>query len=625
MILIDNRNYLRIHNRPFLEKLAALELADHESSVVVEHSKKGTTTLKINVDEKALYMHSKYDPETEAERLIKQLKDMDQYKHILFVGVGLGYHIKALLNIYPEMKFSIYEPNLDVLYEFLSHQNITELPTNQLVKIFSTIDQQQLRSEVNMLNQSVNGQTYIFTLPVYEKIYSTELQIVMETLVKAIKEKKSGLITNVSFQKRWVINSIKNFPYVLKTPNILHDVDKETFEGKPAIIVAAGPSLNEEFENLKYIKENGLAYIFSVGSAINALIEHGIYPDAACTYDPTEKNQFVIQKIKDKNISTIPLIFGSSVGFETLENYPGSMLHMITSQDTISKSLFEKSENINIVLDAPSISVVAYQLLSKLGSNPIILVGQDLGYKNDEKYASGIKYDFVENKLTDEETKKLLTVKDVYGNEIQTIDSFNRMRTQLEMLIAIFQNIEVLNATKGGAHIEGTKFMPLSEIIDNKLKTKDMVREKWFEAQVTYDFVYVKNQLGKMDNYRINCSKTIYDAFNVLKDIDSLIKKNRLNRLDQMFIKFDKMMKNLKKNPFFQAFIEPMVRVQYQLLIEKNQLVRFESNIEKKGNQVVESFGSFLANCHAHYEFAIPYFQELQERIEETSKEMEKR
>src|SRR5690606_9070724 len=142
--------------------------------------------------------------------------------------------------------------------------------------------------------------------------------IILETIKSLLQNRKSSIATDVSFQKRWTINSIKNFPIVLKTPNVLQDFDKNVFKDKPAIIVAAGPSLNEEFANLKYIKDNGLAYIFSVGSDINALIEHGIYPDAACTYDPKERNQHVIKIIKDRNIKEIPLILGSSVGYETL-------------------------------------------------------------------------------------------------------------------------------------------------------------------------------------------------------------------------------------------------------------------------------------------------------------------
>src|SRR5690606_2967005 len=106
---------------------------------------------------------------------------------------------------------------------------------------------------------------------------------------------------------RWILNSMKNFKEVLSTPNILLE-KRGAFKDKPAILVAAGPSLNEEIENIRYIKENGLAYIFSVGSAINTLMHHNIYPHAATTYDPTVKNQIVFEKVKEKEIIEIPMI-----------------------------------------------------------------------------------------------------------------------------------------------------------------------------------------------------------------------------------------------------------------------------------------------------------------------------
>ena len=58
---------------------------------------------------------------------------------------------------------------------------------------------------------------------------------------------------------------------VLSIPNILME-KKGEFKKKPAIIVAAGRSLNEEIENIRHVIDNGLSYIFSVGSAINTLI-----------------------------------------------------------------------------------------------------------------------------------------------------------------------------------------------------------------------------------------------------------------------------------------------------------------------------------------------------------------
>ena len=619
MILIDNRNYLRIHNRNLLEKLVMKDPRDGEKSTAVELSKKGIPTLKINVDNKTQYIHSKYDPETEAERLIKQLQDITQYEHVLFIGVGLGYQIKALLKEYPDMEFSIYEPNLDVLHEFLSHQDLTELPVKQLVEIFFTTDEQQLRSEVGKLNKL----TYIFTLPVYEDLYDTQVNIVVESFLKTLKEKRSGLATNFSFQKRWTINSIKNFPKVLETPNILRDIDKEVFEGKPAIIVAAGPSLNEEFENLKYIKENGLAYIFSAGSAINALIEHGIYPDAACTYDPTQGQQLVIQKIKDNRISDIPLVFGSSVGFETIDNYPGKLLHMITSQDTIAPGLLNDFESINIVLDAPSIAVVAFQLLKKLDCSQIILVGQNLSFQNNRRYAEGIKFDFVKSELSEQEQKGLFTVKDVYGNDVQTNEGYNRMRQQLEMYISLFPDVEVINTTKGGAQILGTIFKPLSEVISEKWMNAGNVKSDWFVAKNQYDISYTIKQINNLKSAQHNLEQAINDATKVLREINIAVSMNKTKELEKKFTRLDKEVKKIRRNSFFKSFIDPMMRVHSERLAEESQSVRFDPDLIKKGRAIAHMFAGFLMDCQEHIRFVTPFIIELQERIEKLNNQTE--
>ncbi|MFJ8257654.1 motility associated factor glycosyltransferase family protein [Peribacillus asahii] len=615
MMLIDNRNYLRLNHRPLLEKLVQWEAKrERNENVQVELSRKGVPTLKINMDGKTHYIHSKYDPQMEAERLITGINDLNEYNHVLLIGIGLGYHLEELLKKYPDMKFSIYEPNIEVLYQFLSYQNISKQLGRNLKGIFTGTEENDIRHSVQHIHQA-NSKTFIYTLPVYKKVYEEQEVIVMQAMKDVLKGKQSYFATNVSFQKRWTINSIKNFSTVLKTPNILYDVDTAFFQGKPAIIVAAGPSLSSEFENLKYIKENGLAYIFSVGSAINALIEYGIYPDAACTYDPTELNQFVIQKIKDQNISEIPLIFGSSVGFETLSDYPGKMLHMITSQDTISPRLLDTSQNIDIVFDAPSIAVVTFQLLSQLGCNPIILAGQDLGYQNNQKYAVGIEYDFENNTLTEEEQQSLLTVKDVYGNDIGTTADFNQMREQLEMYIRASAKIEVLNTTKGGAHIQGTEFMSLADVIAQRLNDQT-VQNKWLESKSNYEYEFVVKQLHQLKKAEERCEHILQKAFDELRNIDQAVQNRQSKKMEQRFVKFDKEFSKLKKNIFYSGFVEPTVRVQNEILSEESQSIRYEIDVLKKGQLVVTAFGSFIKECYAHLQFVRPYFEEMKEEIE---------
>ncbi|OZI12703.1 hypothetical protein CEW92_04910 [Bacillaceae bacterium SAS-127] len=614
MILIDNRNYLRLNNRPLLERLAEQE--EHVETVIIEPSKRGLPTLKLTVDEKTQYVYSKYDPAKEVERLHKQKEMPENTKHVLFFGAGLGYQIQVLLNEYPDMDYSIYEPNVEVLVQLLSHQNLNDLCSDQLQKLFTTTKQEQLRSEIQQLYQLAGSNIYVYTLPVYEKLYAEELKTVMETIKELLKNKSINLVTTASYQIRWTLNSIKNFPFVFDTPNILHNMDKGVFADRPAIIVAAGPSLSEEFENLKYIKENGLAYIFSVGSAINALIEHEIYPDAACTYDPTEKNQIVFEKLKAKNIDFIPLIFGSSVGFETLQNYPGPLLHMITSQDTVSPQLLDTSQNIDIVLDAPSIAVVTFQLLKLLGCHQIILAGQNLAYPNNQRYAKEIKYDHVSSELSKAEMEELIAVKDVFGNDVPTNESFNLMRKQLEWYISTSPELEVINTTRGGAHISGTTFLPLSEVVQNKLLKKNVVLSKWYKVNNQYTKDYTQKQLRKIKDNQNECKQSIESARRELKKVESTTQQRQLNRLEQRFAKFDKEFSKLKQNSYYQAFIEPMLQVQNKLLSEKSQSIRYENDPIKKGNTVVEAFSKFLNEVQVHFEFVLPHYQELQERLE---------
>ena len=221
------------------------------------------------------------------------------------------------------------------------------------------------------INENMRKKILLIFLPSYERIFPERFAQFMKQFQQIVVEQRASVNVNAAFEKRWTLNSLLNFPQVLKTPNILHDLKKEKFKNKPALLVAAGPSLEEDIENIRYIKEHGLAYIFSVGSAISVLINNNIYPDAACTYDPTVNNQKVFNIVVSQGITEIPLIFGSSVGFETLLKYlaqstydyqPGYLAPFLLKR--------KDGEELDKVNDSPSIAVVTLQMLQKLGFLP---------------------------------------------------------------------------------------------------------------------------------------------------------------------------------------------------------------------------------------------------------------
>lgn len=108
----------------------------------------------------------------------------------------------------------------------------------------------------------------------------------------------------------------------MSSPNILGH-GKESLENKPVIIAASGPSLTDEIENLKKIRKENSAYIFAVGSAINILIKNDVYPHATLSYDPGNTQHLNHDILRERDIKTVPLIYGTTVSEKTVNTYPG--------------------------------------------------------------------------------------------------------------------------------------------------------------------------------------------------------------------------------------------------------------------------------------------------------------
>ncbi|MSU00122.1 6-hydroxymethylpterin diphosphokinase MptE-like protein [Tissierella pigra] len=609
MILIDNINYLR-EKFPLVRERLKLVEENQSKQFQIEETRKGDKTLSYNKDDKKVYFHSKYDPIREAKTIIEEYKDIKD-TNIIFYGTGLGYHIDLFVKENPNNNFYIFEPIEELMEKFLSIRNLSKSEYKDLRGI--SIGRDSIESDISSFLELNRKETIIVELPIHKQVFGEEFKTFSQIFLNVIKLKRSSIAIEYSFQRRWIINSMKNFREVLSTPNILVE-KKGVFKNKPAILVAAGPSLNEEIENIRYIKENGLAYIFSVGSAINTLIHHNIYPDAATTYDPGEFNQNVFKRIKEEKISQIPMIFGSSVGFETLENYPGKKYHMITSQDKVANYYLEYSNGmeIDIVLDAPSIAVVTLQLLANLGFSPIILAGQNLGYMGRMKHSEGVYYS---KDLTEQEVEEALWIEDVYGNKIKTNDGFNRMREQMELYITNMEKGRVINTTKGGAKINGTEFRELKNIIDNDLPQKSII-ENWLdESKSNYNKKVLKDKVEAMDIALDEAYRWIKEYNRYLYKMLDLVKNRNFKQLDIMYNKLDISITALESNVFFTTFILQMNRVQHKLLADAVKISKLEKDLYKKHMDLLNSYKVFIDRCSNDMELIKPIYEEMKNDI----------
>lgn len=623
MILIDNVQVLRTRDQQLLNNVSQYDSVIQSLPYEVTKAKNGLPNLLVTKEEKAQAIHSQYDPTLEAEKFVSQFvsDELDEYEHVFFFGLGMGYHVEAFMNRFPEKKFTIYEPDGCLFYHYLSHRNLNDLPLHRLNRIYVEFAPEFLNHHLQDFIKTTQDKVFFIVLPSYERIYKTNYSRFFTEFRQVVGDMRSSLHVNLAFEKRWILNSIVTLPQSLSTPNILQ-VKKPLFQNKPALIVSAGPSLEEEIEQLRYIKEHGLAYIFAVGSAIKALLKHNLYPDAVCSYDPQHNTVETYTQIIQENIRDIPLVYGTSVGFETVENYPGPKLHMITNQDTIAPLyLREKNgQSLEMVSDAPSIAVVTLEMLHKLGANPIIFVGQNFAYKNNQFYSSGIDYQTPTQQrptnLSEWEIKGAIQVEGVDGSLVYTNKSFDRMRQQMEAYTARFGDREIINTTRGGAKIAYTTFTELERIVSERLKDR-VVEAGWYDStqETIYDLSYAENQCLIMDTELKHFYERMHKLVQLIQDLKQLLDHKDEKRLLQIFPLFDKEFKKFTKNKIFETMLLPMNRVEHEMLKRNVTTVRFEQDVMIKSKKLINLFGPFLLRCQQEMNIVDPLIQLVHKSI----------
>lgn len=611
MNFVDNVALLK-EKYPFL--INRINLNGENTAVQVVETKSGHSTLAVNRSGNTDYLHSKYNPVHEAEKFIEQYVNAE-HNHVLFYGVGLGYHIEWFVKYFPAIPFSIYEPDVEVFRALISHQSLKKW--TMLRHIYVESDAQQCRGNAQEFVNQTDGQVTIITLPSYERAYVEAYRMFSESMQHFLQEARKMFQVRYAFQKKWIINSLDNFKYTVQAGYIFDK--KPSFEGKPVLIVSAGPSLNEEIENLRYIKERKSAYIFAVGSAISSLLHNGIIPDGACTYDPHFHNVNVIKKVIEEKIDSIPLIYGSTVGAGTLKDYPGPILSVFTDKDPVAGMLLRRPDGTAFekLEDAPSIAVIALQLFYQLGCNPIIMVGQNLGYRNNSYYASGVQYGERGPQLLQGDIDVSFQVEDVFGNPIQTNWSFNTMRLDMELHLKKYTDRTIINTTQGGAKIQGTQFMNLKDVVEKYLYRQDVVDTNWYtNKENTYDVEFMREQFEFLDEKYVDFLKQMDIIVEIFNEMNRSVKQKNAKKAFKLSQKFDTAFEIFQKNEYYKTVLKPMNMLQLEWLTKQFDAIVHEPDMLVKTTKIIEKIGKVVYDVRQDLIMIDPLYLNIQRVVQ---------
>lgn len=203
-MLTKNIDYLRVNRRDIYEKLRSVE-SNLDKDIEILEAKSNALTLQKKINSKSLYIHSKYNPIDEAEKVVKQYEEqIKNSNHIIFFGAGLGYHIHMILEQYPHMTFSIFEPSSTVFYHYISNMNFHELPLKKLTNLYIQGNEATPTIYTTFSEELHRKKTLLLILPSYERIFEEEYNSFIEHVHQHVKKTSIDYKVTNNYEKRWL-------------------------------------------------------------------------------------------------------------------------------------------------------------------------------------------------------------------------------------------------------------------------------------------------------------------------------------------------------------------------------------------------------------------------------------
>ncbi|MBZ9624576.1 DUF115 domain-containing protein [Clostridium sp. FP2] len=525
-------------NREILNHLKQITLKDEER-YKIETSKDNKKIIRINIDNKSIYLGSKYAVDRDIEAFKSTIGQINANNIIVIWGFGTGEHILELLREASiNTKILVIEPDEKILIENILSDNIANIFKDDRVFMLNYKKGNVKKFLSNTVKEVEINNIKIVTYANYDKVYSKEYKEFSEGFIEFVNDVIIGMSTSLHFSKQYFECFARNINKIVDSTMINQLRDK--FKGMPAIIVSAGPSLEKNVRLLKDIQDK---FIIITGSrTLKTLLEKDIKPDFVCSVDPGEYSYKVIEKMLNCDV---PLVFSEVSNYKMVKEYKGKKIFF---EDIDFRDITDNLLGIAVdgLWQGGSVAHVCISFAAYLGCNNIIFIGQDLAYTNNKYHADSAKTNI--NNVIDKDDDYIY-VDDIYGKKVPTTIVLDFYRKNIEEMILEYKEVTFINSTEGGANIKGTLIKSLQQSINEYSynqcigkNIKDILNSKpLVDKQVVYKNII--KILKSIKNIEELCRNAIVDTASMYKYYDGniLIDINYiLNKLDKLDFKLNK-------------------------------------------------------------------------------------
>ncbi|KXG76341.1 motility associated factor glycosyltransferase family protein [Thermotalea metallivorans] len=554
-------------SQPYIvEVIEDIDLKDQDECIVFE-GMNGCHVLKVKKEDgNYILYNSFYNPYKEAKEITQNIDYTINRSLILAIGVGMGYHLLEILNHLNEKSvLLVIERNKIIFKNLLYYVDLSDaILAGKIFFILGDFEKDELTIQIKSMLRKffvniLSIQTQI--LPIADMNYVRYCK----KILKCISDFKSTLMftlgNSIDDTLIGIDNRIRNLPHIIKNPGLKDFMKKygNIYKGKPAIIIASGPSLDKNIHQLQLAQ--GKALLLACDGSMESLKKHNIVPDVVSSVERimlTYEAFYKGKKMPDDTVLAAPAVVRPEI-FQTFNTKTLSLFKSEPIAEWFNKMVYDKG----MVWSGASVAHQLMGLALALGADPIILVGQDLAYSPDG--VSHTSEAAVKEKVDLSNIE--IYVKDIHGRDVPTTFVWKKFLEIYENAISSLK-INCIDATEGGAYIQGTKVMPLREVIENYC-SEELPKFRTLIDSIEVEKEYIHRAYRKVLRSLIRLAK-VYDV--VVKRCEKSLAHNQHAKtliengiqtdeeLDQVYDAIDyteyKIVKKIRKdqglNMFFQ-------------------------------------------------------------------------
>lgn len=456
---------------PWLRE-SVLQIDEEElwNKVEVKYNDYGYPICRYCEDDRNFQITSK-DPIKETEKWCKSAH-VEGKSAIFMYGSGFGYHLFEIFKLKQDHALVIiFEQNIYLFSAMLYYFDLEPIiKTEKLVFLIGDIEYfakafDHLFFSIAFAN--CTSPAIIFT-PIaqrnFKHIYMKIHKYVFSQLGLYVFYIGNDHLDNLI----GLCNLLANIKEIVLNPYI--SCLKDKYKNFPAFIIANGPSLDKNIHELKKVEDKGL--IIAMESSIIPLMKNNIKPDILTIIERTKYTY----KYHFENIEypeDISLLCLGLVDKRVYPSFNGPRIPIFRNREAINEWINKYVGDKSSIDAGANVSHLALELAAYLGANPIIFVGQDFAYGSDgSTHSKDAVYSQDKGKRARDilKSKPSLYIESNEGKMIPSNQLWIDFKRGLEGKIATHSNKTIINATEGGAKIQGAKYYSLSYVIDDYCK-----------------------------------------------------------------------------------------------------------------------------------------------------------